>query len=197
MSIHISQLEAWGKEPNVSLTELMGRAHKLNTSWLYVSGFLLRPVTFSRISSKTWSHVLIGPVSSLHVNARKWNFAQGHKYSMRFCFFFLCRAGDLVWNLMWGSKLTQTENTLYKAAICLLEDITALSLDAFLTEPRALRLSRRQTRGGECTDSSTGGGQTWQPLNQTTAKKKKKHCSKRKENLYHFMTSAWRLFTVQ
>lgn len=60
---------------------------------------------------------------------------------------------------------------LYKAAVCLLEDITSLNLAVSLTEPPALRLSRRQTRGGECIDSNAEGRQTWQQLKQTAGVK--------------------------
>lgn len=49
---------------------------------------------------------------------------------------------------------------LYKAAVCLLEDITSLNLTVSLTEPWALRLSRRQTRGGEGIDSCGGKANT-------------------------------------
>lgn len=59
-----------------------------------------------------------------------------------------------------ASALIRTENTVYKAAICLLEDITSLNLAVCLTEPRAFRLSGRQTRGGECVDSDAKGRQT-------------------------------------
>lgn len=62
-------------------------------------------------------------------------------------------------------------NILYKAAVCLLEDITSLNLAVSLTEPRALRLSRRQARGGECIDSNAEGGQTRQLLKQTAGEK--------------------------
>lgn len=68
-------------------------------------------------------------------------------------------------------QLIWTENMLYKAAVCLLEDITSLNLAVSLTEPRALRLSRRQTRGGECIDSNAEGRQTWQQLKQTAGVK--------------------------
>lgn len=61
---------------------------------------------------------------------------------------------------------------LYKAAICLLEDITSLNLAVSLTELRALRLSGRQNRGGECIDSSKEGGQTQQQQRWRAGEKK-------------------------
>lgn len=66
-------------------------------------------------------------------------------------------------------QLIRPENVFYKAAVCLLEDITSLNLAVSVTEPRALRLSRRQTRGGECIDSNAEGRQTQQQLSQTAA----------------------------
>lgn len=39
---------------------------------------------------------------------------------------------------------------MYKTAVCVLEDITSPNPVVSLAEPRALRLSRRQARGGEC-----------------------------------------------
>lgn len=66
--------------------------------------------------------------------------------------------------VIWG------ENMLYKAAVCLLEDITSLNLAVSLTEPQVLRLSKRQTGGGECIDSNAEGGQI--QLNQTAEEKK-------------------------
>lgn len=69
-------------------------------------------------------------------------------------------------------QLIWTENMLYKAAVCLLEDITSLNLAVSLTEPQAWRLSGKQTRGGECIDSNAEEGQTRQQLNQTASEEK-------------------------
>lgn len=76
------------------------------------------------------------------------------------------------WELITSVTLIRTESVLYKAVVCLLKDITSLSLAVLLTEPWALGLSRRQTKGGECTDSSGKGGQTQQQLHHAAAEKK-------------------------
>lgn len=62
-----------------------------------------------------------------------------------------------------------TENTLYEAAVCLLKDITSLGASVSRTEPRAFRLSERQTRDGERIDSNAAEGQTRQQQPTQTA----------------------------
>lgn len=59
-----------------------------------------------------------------------------------------------------------------QSSCCLLADIASLNLAVSLTEPRALRLSGRETRGGECIDSNAEGRQTRQQLKQTAGEKK-------------------------
>lgn len=122
-----------------------------------------------------------------HGYMHTWKDRQGHLHrdqsSMYICtdcrcwhfnplpFACLFWAADLDWSWAASVQLIWAGNMLYKAAVCLLEDITSLNLAVSLTEPQALRLSRRQTRGGECIDSNAEGRQTRQQLNQTAGEK--------------------------
>ena len=51
------------------------------------------------------------------------------------------------WKSTGSSQVRRAENMLYKAAVCLLEDITSLNPAVSPTEPQDLRLSGSQTRG--------------------------------------------------
>lgn len=65
------------------------------------------------------------------------------------------------------------ENMLYKADVCLLEDIPLYNQTVSLAEPQPLRLSRRQGGGVECSDSDAERGRTQKQLKQTATGKKK------------------------
>lgn len=84
-----------------------------------------------------------------------------------------------------------------QSSCCLLADITSLNLAVSLTEPRALRLSGKETRGGECIDSNTEGRQTRQQLKQTAGAKEAQLIDGRKNNSAGLcMTFIWRLYLV-